>query len=93
MGRVEKFRNIRAVRQKYFITAGIFILLLAAGMYTADYSISKLIGYDGGLGIFHVFNSGSSFELVFMNQKLNFDLTYVNSDIEKVRKFLAAIFD
>ena len=92
MGRVEKFRQLRTVRQKYIISVIIFVTLLTVGIGTADYSINNLIGVDEGLGIFSVNNNNSKVELVFMNQKLKFDLEYVNNDLEKLRQLLAGIF-
>ena len=93
MGRVEKFRQKRTLRKKYMIAVVVFITLLTAGFYTADYSVSNLTGMDRGLKIFNIINTNDRVQFVFMNQKIELDLEYVNSDLEKVRQFFAGIFD
>lgn len=92
MGRVEKFRQLRNLRQKYVISILVFITLLTVGIFTADYSVNNLIGTERGLKIFNMSSSNNIFELVFMNQKIRFDLEYVNNDLEKLRQLLAGIF-
>ncbi len=92
MGRVEKFRQIRTLRQKYILAAFVFITLLAVGFYTADHSVSNLIGVDQGLKIFHVVNNDNRVQVVFMNQRIELDLEYVSHDLEKVKQFFAGIF-
>ena len=92
MGRVEKFKQLRTLRHKYIISVLIFITLLIAGICTADYSINNLIGIDQGLRIFNVINNDNRVEVVFMNQKMEFNLGYINNDLEKLRQFFANLF-
>ena len=92
MGRVEKFKQMRALRHKYFISVIIFVTLLTAGICVADYSVNSLLGVDGGLKVFSVNNSDNKLEIIFMNQQLHFNMEYLNKDMGKLRQFLADIF-
>jgi len=92
MGRVEKFKQLRNLRQKYIISVLIFITLLTVGICTADYSINNLIGMEQGLRIFNVSNTENKVEIVLMNQKIELNLGYINSDLEKLRQFFSNLF-
>ncbi len=92
MGRVEKYKQLRNLRQRYVISVVIFVVLLTAGIGTADYSVNSLIGTGRGIRILNVSSNNNKLEIDFMNQKFQFDLEYVNNDLEKLRQFLAGIF-
>jgi hypothetical protein len=92
MGRLEKFRQARNIRHKYFLSAVIFLFLLVAGMVIADYSVNSLIEGDMGVSVFAVENSGKYIEITFMNQKLYVNTQYINRDLGKLKLQVARLF-
>lgn len=86
MGRVEKYRQLRALRQKYFFSIVIFFTLFTAGFCAADCSVNSLMDGQKGLNFFTLNNYGSYIEVVFMNKKIDIDTEYVNKDLNRLRQ-------
>lgn len=91
MSRLEKFRQARSIRHKYFLSAAIFVFLLVAGMCTVDYSVNSLIEGDRGVSVFNVANNERYIEITFMNQKLYINTQYINRDFVKLKDKLSEI--
>ena len=91
MGRLEKYRQRRILRQKYLFSIIIFVSLLSAGLCAADYSINSLLGGEKGLNLLSIRNSDTSLEMVFMNQKMVFDTEYVNRDLDRIKQKLSEL--
>lgn len=86
MGRVEKFKELRNLRNKYLFSVFLFLLLLTAGICTADYSINGLMGGQRGLDIIVFKNNNSYLEIKFMNQKIYLNTQYVSRDLDRLRQ-------
>ncbi len=91
MGRVERFRQKRILRQKYLVSLIIFILLLSIGIGAADYSVNNLLGGEKKFNIISINNNKPNVELFFMNQKLVLDTEYVSRDLERLRQCLSRL--
>lgn len=93
MNRLEKYRRIRTLRQRYMFSALLSLSLLSAGICTADYSINGLMAGKNGLNIVSVKNSGPLTEFAFMDQKLYINTQYIGRDFEKLKQGLGKLLD
>ena len=86
MSRVEKYKQMRGLKQRYLISILLFMFLLVTGICIADSSINGLMAGGRGLNIFSVKNYGNSLEVVFMNKKVYLNTQYIQRDLENIRK-------
>lgn len=92
MGRVERFRQLRLIRQRYFYSIMVFVIILTLGICAADYSVNNLLGGRKGLGFISLDNYGTYIEVGFMNQKVKIDTEYVNKDLDRIKQQAARLF-
>lgn len=92
MGRLEKYRQMRNLRQKYMISVLLFLFFLAAGICIADSSINGLMSGGTGVNIFSVTKYENSIRIIFMNQTLYLNTQYVKRDMENLRDGLDKLF-
>jgi len=92
MGRVEKYRQLRNLRQRFILSAALFIILVTAGICAADYSINGLMMGGSGLNLMFVNDKGNYIEIVFMNQKLYINTQYISRDIGRLKQEAAKLF-
>lgn len=90
MGRFERYRQKRRLKQKYFFSVILFLFLLVSGLFIADYTTNKLISDVGELKIVHIKNLGHCIEINFMNNKFYINTSYINRDINKIKNLLFA---
>lgn len=86
MSRLEKYKQLRSLRQRYFISVLLFLFLLVTGICIADSSINGLMVGSSGLNIFSVKNYEGSLQIVFMNQKVYLNTQYIQRDLQNLRK-------
>lgn len=86
--RYETFRQARKVKAKLLASAALSILLLAAGVSVADYSINSLLSNQGKLTIVSVKHDNSYCDIYFMNMKMHINTSYLLRDMNKLRSFL-----
>lgn len=73
MGRVERYRSIKLYRRRCRRMILLFLLLTAAGILIADFSINSLILDDNKVKIISITTLDSQLELCFMNMKFYTD--------------------
>lgn len=88
MSRLEKYRQMRNLRQKYTVSILLFLFFLAAGICIADSSINGLMSGGTGAGIFSVTQYENSIRIVFMNQELYLNTQYVRRDMKNLQNGL-----
>lgn len=86
MNRLEKYKQMRGLRQRYLISILLFMFLLVAGICIADTSINGLMSGGSGLNIFSVNNYGNSLEVVFMNKKIYLNVQYIQRDLGNLKE-------
>jgi hypothetical protein len=86
MSRLEKYKQLRSLRQRYFISVLLFLFLLVTGICIADSSINGLMSGGSGLNLFSVKKYENSLELVFMNKKLYLNTQYIQHDLQNLRR-------
>lgn len=86
MNRLEKYKQLRNLRQRYLISVLLFLFLLVTGICITDSSINGLMAGGRSPGIFSINNYGSSLEVVFMNKKIYINMQYIRRDLENLRK-------
>ncbi len=92
MSRLEKYRQLRGLKQRYFISVLVFLFLLVTGICIADSSINGLMAGGSGLNIFSVKNDGDSVQVVFMNQKVYLNTQYIRHDMQRLEDGLDRLF-
>jgi len=92
LGRLEKFKQKRNLRRKYFLAALLFFLLLTAGLLSVDYSTNFLINGQHGIAMVAFSNKEANLEVAFMNKKLYINTQYINRDLKKLKKRLEEVF-
>lgn len=85
MNRLEKYKQIRNLKQKYLLSIFLFVMLLVSGMCIADYSTNKLMGEGNGINLFTMKNNNSYMEIIFLNQRLYINTQYINRDIGRLK--------
>jgi hypothetical protein len=92
MGRLDKYKQIRNIKQKYLFSAFLFLLLLVTGICIVDNSTNSLMGEGSSISIFAVKNHSSYMEIIFMNQKLYVNTQYINRDMNRLKEKVSELF-
>lgn len=91
MNRVEKFRKIRIQRRKYFSSFFLFLVILWAGAFVADYSGGMLMGNETRSGIVAFTNTGSYLEISVLNEKVFINTERLSKDLSNMKKFFSGL--
>lgn len=92
MGRLEKYKQLRGLKQRFLIAAAVFLFILISGIYIADSSINSLMLGSSSPSVFSVKESGSSVEVLFMNQKVYLNTQYLRRDMKHLQEMLDKLF-
>lgn len=86
MNRVDKFKQIRNKKRKYYLAVSVFFILLTAGIFCADYSINDIMKDEEGIAIISLYKTGNTnYRLSIMNKGLDLDTGYLSKDYEKLK--------
>lgn len=82
MNRLERYRQIRAWKRKFFFSFLMFFILLSAGITLADYSTNRLMHNENRMSLVAFHNRGSYLEVSLMNQKVYVDIQKLHGDLD-----------
>jgi len=85
LSRLERFREIRRFRRICFSSFLLALILLAAGICVADYSVTDLMQDKKGINIVSVERREESLEINVLNCRINLNTKYINRDFEKIK--------
>jgi hypothetical protein len=91
MGRLEKYREMRHLKHKYYYSVLLFAVLLVSGLFITDYATNKLMSDVGRLQIVYIKSADSRLEINLMNYKFYINTSYVNRDLRKLKNILSTL--
>jgi len=92
MGRLEKFRSKRKQKKKIALSVIFISILLACGIFAADYSVNSLMLSENGPGIFKVRQTdGSKLEITVMNKRFYINTSYIARDCQRLKKAISGL--
>jgi hypothetical protein len=92
MNRLEKFKQRRDLRKKYFLAAFLFLFFLTAGLFSADQATNSLMSGRQGIAFAEWISQPAYLEIVIMNQKIHINTQYINRDLKRLEGELRKLF-
>jgi len=84
MNRLERYKNERLTRRKYFFSLLFIFTLLVSGLCIADASIKSVIGEETGPVLFSVTNHQDYIKFEIMNREFYLNTEYISRDLKKL---------
>ena len=91
MKRVEKYRQKRIARKRYFTALLILAVLLAAGILAVDCSTNYLVSGREGVALASLENRGDYLVITVMNHKFLINVKYISRDLKNLKKRIDGI--
>ena len=85
MNRVDRFKQKRNLRQKYFTAAFLSLLLLTSGILLVDDSTNFLLSGKHGIQFVELNHMENSLEIVVMNRKIYINTQYIQRDMKHLK--------
>jgi hypothetical protein len=82
MNRLDRYRQMRALRRKFFFSFLMFFILLTAGISVADNSTNRLMRNENRISIVDFKSRGAYYEVSFMNQRLLVNVQKIREDTD-----------
>ncbi|MGE5612828.1 MAG: hypothetical protein ACM3XR_00315 [Bacillota bacterium] len=86
MSRVEKYRQKRMARKRYFTALLLLAVLLAAGILMVDCSTNYLVSGREGVALASVDNREDCIVITVMNHKFLINTKYISRDLQNLKK-------
>lgn len=86
---MEKFRQKRIIKKRYFAALLLFVFLLVAGLLTVDYTTNHLLLDRRQIAMAAWNNQKSVIEITVMNKKIYVNTQYINRDLKNLREKFA----
>lgn len=89
MSRVERFKQARHIKIKYFIALFLFVTFVITGICAADYSINSLMQNEKRIGIVTMNSiTENRIKVNIMNIEFFINTTYLNRDIKRINSYI-----
>ena len=85
MNRLDRFKQKRNLRQKYFTAAFLFLFLLTSGILLVDESTNFLLSGKHGIRFVELNQMENRLEIVVMNEKLYINTQYIQRDLKHLK--------
>lgn len=94
MSRLERFKEIRAVRRRYLFSILIFFMLLIPGICISDYSVNSILKDEKRIEVVGLKNINNQYlEVNLFKIKYHINIKYLFRDYEKVKKSILGVFN
>lgn len=86
MSRLEKYKEIRQIRRKYFISVSLVLLLLISGLTLADNSLNYLMTGERRPGVFSINQKDDLYlEVRCFGYKFDINTFYIKRDYQNLK--------
>jgi len=94
MNRLKLYKEMRRQKRLIKITFIISIIILSLGLYIVDSSLNAMLGLEGKYRIIVITEKEEGiFDVSFMNQTREINLTYIQKDINNLKRMINGYYE